>query len=160
MFRSNRTINMSLVRPSNLLPMFVDVRVHEVDDTTLDDSCPALIWSALINQSTPVLPYRTIDDYDRAGAQCVNVGTLPTVVQENDGLRATFFANKGGKLASLFDKKRGVEVLFNNPVYQPANLGRLNAWTSGGVEWNWPRHGHSVFTQVCVPFRIRSSQRH
>jgi hypothetical protein len=34
--------------------------------------------------------------------------------------------------------------------YQPAELARLNAWTSGGVEWNWPRLGHTVFTSAPV----------
>ena len=42
------------------------------------------------------------------------------------------------------------ELLFRNPVYQPAELARLNAWTSGGVEWNWPRLGHTVFTSAPV----------
>jgi hypothetical protein len=66
----------------------------------------------------------------------------------------------GGKLASIYDKQEQRELLFDNPVFQPANLAVLNAWFSGGIEWNGLIPGHtpftcsSVFTPVtlCVKF--------
>ena len=64
---------------------------------------------------------------------------MPLVAAESEDLILSFFPETGAKLASIFDKKANKELLFRNPVYQPADLGRLNAWTSGGVEWNWPR---------------------
>ena len=53
-------------------------------------------------------------------------------------------------MLSLVFKPTNQELLFRNPVFQPAALGRLNAWTSGGVEWNWPRRGHHVHTMTPV----------
>eukprot|EP00937_MAST-01D_sp_MAST-1D-sp2_P003712 g3712.t1 len=145
-------MNMSRTGAPNLLPVFVDVREHGLDDTALDDTCPDDIWENLINASTPKLPYQLVDDYTRDGADCTAQGDMPTVVAESAKVVATFFPATGGKLASLRlkgpggDASGGTELLFRNPVYQPAALGRLNAWTSGGVEFNWPRLGHTVFT--------------
>ncbi len=39
--------------------------------------------------------------------------------------------------------------MFRNPVFQPANLAALNAWFSGGIEWNGLVPGHTPFT--CAP---------
>eukprot|EP00941_MAST-03F_sp_MAST-3F-sp1_P006498 g6498.t1 len=68
---------------------------------------------------------------------------IPTIEIKSGNLTALIYPTMGGKLASL--QFSGKELLFNNPVIQPGNLGRLNGWTSGGVEWNWPRLGHTVF---------------
>ena len=81
----------------------------------------------------------------------------------------TVYPQLGGKVASIWDKQEGRELLFDNPWLQPAALGRADAFTSGGVhflphlsifhtlytvtsrprpvgiEWNWPRLGHTVF---------------
>ena len=38
------------------------------------------------------------------------------------------------------------ELLFNNPIYQPANLALRNAWLAGGIEWNVGQFGHSFLT--------------
>ncbi len=37
----------------------------------------------------------------------------------------------------------------SHPVFQPANLAALNAWFSGGIEWNGLIPGHTPFT--CAP---------
>lgn len=50
---------------------------------------------------------------------------------------------------SLYDKTDRRELLFDNPVFQSANLAIRNAWFSGGVEWNGPLYGHSLLT--CSP---------
>jgi len=143
-------MNMSVVSPPSLLPHFVDTTPQPIADDHLADSCPDDIWAGLINQSYPSLPYRRIDDYTRDGAEMSAQGAMPTVVAASPGgLRATFFPHTGGKLASIVAPGHG-ELLFRNPVYQPAALARLNAWTSGGVEWNWPRLGHTVFTSAPV----------
>lgn len=97
------------------------------------------------NASVPPLPYLLQDNYTRQRQP----GQLPTVVVENKALRATFYPSLGGRLASLYDKRAGRELLFDNPVFQPANLAIRNAWFSGGVEWNGPLYGHSLLT--CSP---------
>ena len=52
----------------------------------------------------------------------------------------------GGRLWSLFDKKEDRNIIYENPVIQPANLAIRNAWLSGGVEWNIGLRGHSPLT--------------
>lgn len=64
-------------------------------------------------------------------------------------MRAVLYPSLGGRLMSLYDKTDRRELLFDNPVFQPANLAIRNAWFSGGVEWNGPLYGHSLLT--CSP---------
>jgi hypothetical protein len=71
------------------------------------------------------------------------------VTIEDDALRAVLYPSLGGRLISLYDKTDRRELLFDNPVFQPANLAIRNAWFSGGVEWNGPLYGHSLLT--CSP---------
>ncbi|MDR1410755.1 MAG: DUF5107 domain-containing protein [Spirochaetaceae bacterium] len=92
-----------------------------------------------------LLPYTKQDRYDRA----LRDMEFPSVVMENDFLRAEFVPALGGRLWSLFDKGEGRDILYRNPVFRPANLAIRDAWFSGGVEWNIGRLGHSAHT--CSP---------
>jgi len=92
-----------------------------------------------------VLPYTMQDRYSRELADM----EFDSVVMENDFLRAEFIPALGGRMWSLFDKKRNRDVLFKNPVFRPANLAIRNAWFSGGIEWNIGRLGHCAHT--CSP---------
>jgi hypothetical protein len=74
---------------------------------------------------------------------------LPSIVMENDFLRAEFIPSLGGRLWSLFDKERNRDILYRNPVFRPANLAIRDAWFAGGIEWNIGRLGHTVHT--CAP---------
>ncbi|MBP1990447.1 DUF5107 domain-containing protein [Paenibacillus eucommiae] len=91
------------------------------------------------------LPYRIQDRYTRDK----KVMQLKTVILENDILQAVFLPEYGGRLYSLKDKRTDREVLYKNPVFQPANLAILNAWFSGGIEWNIGQLGHTFTT--CAP---------
>ena len=91
------------------------------------------------------LPYRMQDRYTRSDEPV----SLPTLVLENEHLKATLLPTMGGRLWSLFDKDEGRELLFRNPALRIANLAIRNAWFSGGVEWNLGHTGHHVFT--CSP---------
>jgi hypothetical protein len=75
--------------------------------------------------------------------------TFKTAVLENRHLCATFLLEMGGRLWSIVDKRTGRELLYKNPVFQPANLGARDAWFSGGVEWNIGTVNHSA--QLCEP---------
>ncbi len=92
-----------------------------------------------------VLPVRVLDGYgrDRAPAD------LDALVLENDRLRATVLPGLGGRLYSLFHKPTGRELLYRNPVFQPADFALAGAWFSGGVEWNSGATGHAAYT--CAP---------
>lgn len=91
------------------------------------------------------LPYGTFENYNRVRKP----RTFKMAVLENTVLKATFLLELGGRLWSLIHKPTGRELLYVNPVFQPANLAKRNAWFSGGVEWNGIIDGHSPFT--CIP---------
>ena len=74
--------------------------------------------------------------------------TIPTLVLENERLRATVLPTLGGRLFSLWHKESERELLFRNPVLQPANLGLRGAWFAGGVEWNLGSTGHTTLTSA------------
>jgi tetratricopeptide (TPR) repeat protein len=92
-----------------------------------------------------ILPYTRQDRYGRELVQM----ELPSIVLENEFLKAEFIPSLGGRLWSLYDKKEKREILYRNPLFRPANLAIRDAWFSGGVEWNIGRFGHSVHT--CSP---------
>ena len=92
------------------------------------------------------LPHRGLDDYDRNRTN----REFQAIVLENEYLRATILPEVGGRLWSLIHKPTGRDLLFVNPVFQPANLGVRGAWIAGGVEWNACVYGHTPYT--CSPF--------
>ena len=73
------------------------------------------------------LPYRLQDDYDRVRSP----RAFKAIVLENDILRATFLPELAGRLWSLVHKRTDRELLYPNPVFQPANL-RVGSPTSTG----------------------------
>ena len=98
-----------------------------------------------------LLPYTVQDNYDRNR----EVRGLDRAVLENEYLKAVFVTELGGRLWSLYDKKRGRELLYKNEVFQPANLALRNAWFSGGVEWNVGIRGHNPLT-VSPMFAVKA----
>ncbi len=99
-----------------------------------------------------ILPYTDLDDYDRD----IQTRYMDCAILENEYLRATFVLDLGGRLWSLYSKTENRELLYENPVYQPANLALRNAWFSGGVEWNIGMIGHHPFT--CSPMFAREGK--
>ncbi|MEJ6782810.1 DUF5107 domain-containing protein [Aminobacter sp. Piv2-1] len=92
-----------------------------------------------------ILPYRVYDDYDRAPQP----DEMPLVTLSNGRLRVSVAPQYGGRLMELHDLALRRDLVFHNPVFQPANLAALNAWFSGGIEWNGLIPGHTPFT--CAP---------
>lgn len=92
-----------------------------------------------------ILPYRLQDGYNRDRRP----RAFRAVVLENQLLRATFLPELGGRLWSLVSRSDDRELLFRNPVFQPADLAARNAWFSGGVEWNCSVPHHTPLT--CEP---------
>lgn len=104
------------------------------------------IGKGMINS---ILPYTIQDNFNRDRKP----RTFRAVVLENEYLKATFLPELGARLWSLYDKEHGKELLYKNPVYQPANLALRNAWFSGGVEFNVGIKGHNMLT--CDPYFAR-----
>ncbi|MEU6963093.1 DUF5107 domain-containing protein [Streptomyces chrestomyceticus] len=92
-----------------------------------------------------LLPVAVRDGYGRTRAET----TLDALVIENDRLRATVLPGLGGRVYSLHHKPTGRELLYRNPVLQPANFALNGAWFSGGIEWNTGATGHTTLS--CAP---------
>ncbi|MFE3522994.1 DUF5107 domain-containing protein [Streptomyces sp. NPDC059161] len=92
-----------------------------------------------------LLPVRVLDGYGRERDPV----ELDTIVIENDRLRATVLPGLGGRVHSLFHKPSGRELLYTNPVFQPADFALNGAWFSGGIEWNIGATGHTTLS--CAP---------
>ncbi|WP_221358223.1 DUF5107 domain-containing protein [Streptomyces beigongshangae] len=92
-----------------------------------------------------LLPERVRDGYGRDRTP----RGIGTIVLENDRLRATVLPGFGGRVVSLFHKPSGRELLYRNPVLQPADFALNGAWFSGGIEWNIGATGHSAL--ACAP---------
>ena len=92
-----------------------------------------------------LLPYKISDSYDRER----KTRDFNAAILENEHMRAVFLPELGGRLWSLYDKKKERELLYKNDVFQPCNLALRNAWFSGGVEWNVGIKGHNPLT--CAP---------
>ncbi|MEV0574976.1 DUF5107 domain-containing protein [Streptomyces sp. NPDC050392] len=92
-----------------------------------------------------VLPVRILDGYGRERTPT----DLDAIVIENDRLRATVLPGLGGRVHSLFHKPTGRDLVYANPVLQPADFALNGAWFSGGIEWNIGATGHTTLS--CAP---------
>ena len=132
------------VGPVNPLPpLFATADLHAVVDPGEADA--EMRHNVGYGRVRSVLPYLVQDGYGRDRRPAEH----KVAVLENDVLRATFLLDLGGRLWSLVHKPTGRELLYRNPVFQPANLALRNAWFAGGVEWNIGTIGHSPTT--CEP---------
>jgi len=128
--------------PSPLVPFVVETAnlvTRNMVDPSVPDAEARYIGYGYVDGC---LPYLVQDDYDRQRRP----RAFRAAVLENDLLKATFLPELGGRLWSLVHKPDGRELLFVNPVFQPANLGIRDAWFSGGVEWNFCWIGHTPLT--------------
>lgn len=139
---TTKTIAAARLGAGSPLPPFAGHEVHDLSPEGVPDALRAGIAEGIRGH---VLPYSTQDDYDRSVAPT----EFPVLVLENEWLRATILPTLGGRLWSLYDLRDDVELLYQPPAIQFANLGLRNAWFAGGVEWNIGTIGHSPHT--CSP---------
>ncbi|MFD3778966.1 DUF5107 domain-containing protein [Streptomyces sp. NPDC058612] len=92
-----------------------------------------------------LLPVRIRDGYRRDRSE----REFDTIVIENEHLRVTVLPGLGGRVHSLVHLPTGRELLYRNPVFQPADFALNGAWFSGGIEWNTGAIGHSALS--CTP---------
>jgi hypothetical protein len=138
------TLPSALLGPENPLPIFRDPQTDRKIRTT--GSLPPEKLHLLGSETGfRVLPYRMQDQYTRQRSP----HNFRALVLQNSFLKATFLPELGGRLVSLVDQKLDRELLFFNPVFQPANLAIRNAWFAGGIEWNVAQYGHTFHT--CSP---------
>jgi len=107
------------------------------------DSCkanePKFFGEGMVDS---MLPYFQQDNYSSE----LVIKDINVAIIENNYLKATILLDFGGRLYSLYDKKDNRELLYKNEVIKFCNLSLLNAWFSGGVEWNVSIKGHNPLT--------------
>ncbi|AQA14743.1 DUF5107 domain-containing protein [Streptomyces malaysiensis] len=148
--RTTLTLPTAPVGPDNPLPALRPLdEVHHVDDHVRATLPADMARQVAYEPLRSVLPVRLRDGYgrDRAPAE------LDAIVLENDHLRATVLPGLGGRVHSLIHKSPGTsadrELLYRNPVLQPADFALNGAWFSGGIEWNIGATGHTTLS--CSP---------
>ncbi len=99
----------------------------------------------------PSYPYPLLDNLtNRRVDKAYNA-----VFLENEYLRVTVLPELGGKLYAIYDKVAGRDALYTNHVVKYAMVGIRGAWTSGGIEWNFP-DGHTLTTVSPVDYVTRT----
>ncbi|MFF3612971.1 DUF5107 domain-containing protein [Streptomyces sp. NPDC002580] len=132
--------------PSNPLPPLRTLdEMHRIDDRDLVGLPRDMARQIGYEPLRSVLPERIRDGYERERP----LRGLDTIVIENDRLRATVLPGFGGRVVSLFHKPSETELLYRNPVLQPACFALNGAWFSGGIEWNIGATGHTTLS--CSP---------
>ncbi|MFK0280571.1 DUF5107 domain-containing protein [Streptomyces sp. NPDC090499] len=132
--------------PDNPLPplRLLD-EIHRVDERDREDLPRDMARQLGHEPLRSLLPVRIRDGYGRTRTP----REIDALVIENDRLRATVLPGLGGRVASLVHLPSGRELLYRNPVFQPANLALNGAWYAGGIEWNIGATGHTTLS--CAP---------
>ncbi|WP_328827595.1 MULTISPECIES: DUF5107 domain-containing protein [unclassified Streptomyces] len=132
--------------PDNPLPPLRPLdEAHRIDDRDREELPRDMARQVGYEPLRSLLPTRVRDGYDRDRAP----RRVDALVIENDRLRATVLPALGGRVASLVHKPTNRELLYRNPVLQPANFALNGAWFSGGIEWNIGATGHTTLS--CAP---------
>ena len=144
--RSTRTLPAAPLGPENPLPALLPLdEAHTLGAEDRAALPPEMTRQVGYRPLRSVLPVRLRDGFTRQRAPLA----LDTLVIENERLRATVLPGLGGRIASLFHKPTARELLYVNPVFQPADFALNGAWYSGGVEWNIGATGHTTLS--CAP---------
>lgn len=78
------------------------------------------------------------------------------VILENDLIQVIVLPELGGKIYAAHDKtNHDADFIYRNHVIKPGLVALRGAWTSGGIEWNFPTLGHTVNTFSSVPYAAR-----
>ncbi len=132
--------------PDNPLPPLRPLdEAHRIDDRDREELPRDMARQVGYEPLRSLLPTRVRDGYDRDRTP----RRVDALVIENDRLRATVLPALGGRVASLVHKPTNRELLYRNPVLQPANFALNGAWFSGGIEWNIGATGHTTLS--CAP---------
>ncbi|MEU8774334.1 DUF5107 domain-containing protein [Streptomyces sp. NPDC048606] len=132
--------------PDNPLPaLCAPDGVHDLDERARRELPRDMARQIGYEPLRSVLPTRLRDGY---GRERVERG-VEAIVLENERLRVTVLPGLGGRIHSLVHLPSGRELLYRNPVFQPANFALNGAWYSGGIEWNIGATGHTTLS--CAP---------
>lgn len=119
------------ISPAEEMPMFAETRHHQ---NTTGNPYPSRVTQRVETAN------KTDREYD-------------IVRLENDYIRVCVIPALGGKVFEAYDKVNDYNFLYRQHVVKPALIGAFGAWTSGGLEFNWPFH-HRPSTVMPVDFAI------
>ncbi|MFJ5773006.1 DUF5107 domain-containing protein [Streptomyces sp. NPDC093094] len=144
--RARVTLPAAELGPDNPLPPLRTLdEVHRIEDRDKEDLPRDMARQIGYGPLHGLLPLRVRDGYGRHRAP----REFDALVLENDRLEVTVLPGLGGRIASLLHKPSGRELLYRNPVFQPADFALNGAWYSGGIEWNIGATGHTTLS--CAP---------
>lgn len=144
--RAVLTLPAAPLGPENPLPaLHAPDGVHVLDARSRDGLPRDMARQIGYEPLRSLLPVRIRDGYRRERAE----REFESVVIENEHLRVTVLPGLGGRVHSLVHVPTGRELLYRNPVFQPANFALNGAWFSGGIEWNIGATGHTALS--CAP---------
>ncbi len=86
-----------------------------------------------------IYPYYKFEKFSHQSVQ----QTWKTVILENDYLRVRILPGCGGKIWSIYDKKQGKELFYDNDAIKFRDISLRGPWTSGGIEFNFGVIGHA-----------------
>ncbi|MCH6163420.1 DUF5107 domain-containing protein [Streptomyces marispadix] len=145
--RTTLSLPVAPVGPENPLPALAPLdEMHTVDEEERAALPPDMARQVGYAPLRSVLPVRVLDGYTRRRTPA----SIDALVLENDRLRVTVLPGLGGRIHSLHHKPTGRELLYTNPVFQPADFALNGAWYSGGIEWNIGATGHTTLSVAPV----------
>ncbi|MFJ7159078.1 DUF5107 domain-containing protein [Streptomyces sp. NPDC101118] len=144
--RAVLTLPAAPLGPENPLPALRTLdEAHVLDERSRDGLPRDMARQIGYAPLRGVLPARILDGYGRERSE----REFEAVVIENSRLRATVLPELGGRVHSLTEKTPDGaerELLYRNPVFQPAAFALNGAWFSGGIEWNIGATGHTTLS--------------
>ncbi|WP_328666947.1 DUF5107 domain-containing protein [Streptomyces sp. NBC_00322] len=144
--RTVLTLPAAPVGPPNPLPALRPLdEMHAIDERAKQELPREMARQIGYEPLRTLLPVRVLDGYGRRRTET----PLDAIVIENERLRATVLPGLGGRIHSLHHKPTARELLYRNPVFQPADFALNGAWYSGGIEWNIGATGHTTLS--CAP---------
>ncbi|MFI8501399.1 DUF5107 domain-containing protein [Streptomyces sp. NPDC085524] len=144
--RAVLTLPAAPLGPDNPLPALRTAdEVHALEDRSRQGMPRDMARQLGYEPLRSLLPARIRDGYGRDRTET----EFESVVIENEHLRVTVLPGLGGRIHSLVHLPTGRELLYRNPVFQPANFALNGAWFSGGIEWNIGATGHTTLS--CEP---------
>lgn len=104
----------------------------------------------MVPKTGKIYPYHRYQNFALKGTD----QTWKMVVLENDCLRVKIFPQIGGKIWSIYDKKAGHEMFYDNGVVKFRDISLRGPWTSGGIEFNYGIIGHAPSCASPVDYKV------
>ncbi len=99
-------------------------------------------------------PYFRYDGYSKASKPV----EWKVIEMENSYVKVHIFPEIGGKIWGAIEKSTGNEFIYYNSVVKFRDIGMRGPWTSGGIEFNFGKIGHSPHVSTPVDYMIRKNK--